>query len=74
MTTRLLTIPKFARATGLTYWLTRELVNRGDIPSLQVGPRRRVDARFIERWTQGIGQPAIPSTQRSPTSRRGRIY
>jgi hypothetical protein len=52
-TTKLLTIPAFARATGLSTWLARELVRRGDIPSVQVGPRHRIDARWVERWTTG---------------------
>jgi hypothetical protein len=50
-TTKLLTIPAFARITGLSTWLARELVRRGDIPSVQVGPRKRIDSRWVERWT-----------------------
>jgi excisionase family DNA binding protein len=57
--TKLLTIPDFAEVTGLSYWLARELVNRGDIPSVRVGTRRRIDARVVERWTHGE-QPTVP--------------
>jgi hypothetical protein len=56
MKTQLLTIPQFAKATGLTYWLARDLVNRGDIPSVQVGSRRRGEARMVERWLKGEHQ------------------
>jgi hypothetical protein len=49
--TELVSIPAFARLTGLKTALARELVKRGDIPSIQVGPRRRIDVRFIEAWT-----------------------
>ena len=49
--TKLLSIREFAEATGLSIWLARELVNRGDVPSVRVGPRRRVDIRFVEKWT-----------------------
>jgi len=48
----LLTIPKFARATGLSVWLVRRSVQRGDIPSVRVGPRQYIDARLISRWTR----------------------
>jgi excisionase family DNA binding protein len=49
--TKLLSIPEFAKATGISVRLARELVNRGDVPSVRVGPRRRVDIRFVEKWT-----------------------
>jgi excisionase family DNA binding protein len=48
--TKLLTIPEFARATGLNYWLAWQLVRRGNIPSVAVGTRRRIDVRWIEQW------------------------
>lgn len=48
--TKLLTIPQFARATGLTYSLSWQLVRQGRIPSVMVGTRRRIDARWIDQW------------------------
>jgi excisionase family DNA binding protein len=51
--TKLLTIPEFAKETGLKYWLARELVIRGDVESVQVGTRRRVSSEFVEKWTRG---------------------
>jgi hypothetical protein len=52
--TRLLTIPEFAKMTGLAYWLARNLVLDGRIPSIDVGsPLRslkRVDERFVKEW------------------------
>lgn len=56
--TKLLTIPEFANATGLTYGLARELVIRGDVPHVLVGTRRRVDSRWIEKWT-ACGNPEL---------------
>jgi excisionase family DNA binding protein len=48
--TKLLTIPKFARETGLPYRLCLQLVQSGDIPSVPVGSRRRIDIRWVEQW------------------------
>jgi hypothetical protein len=35
---------KFAERAGLSFWLARALVLRGEIPSVQCGRRRRVSA------------------------------
>ena len=60
-TERLVTIPAFARMAGLNYLHALELVKRGDIPSVQVGPRRRINSRWIERWLdEGNAQPPDP--------------
>jgi excisionase family DNA binding protein len=56
--TKLLTVPQFAEATGLSDPLARALVNRGDVPSVLVGRRRRVDARWVEKWVN-LGNPEI---------------
>ncbi len=56
-TTKLLTIPEFANATGISETLARTLVNRGDVPSIPVGRRRRVDARWVEKWTNTANPP-----------------
>jgi excisionase family DNA binding protein len=58
--TKLLTVPQFANATGLSDSLARTLVNSGQVPSIQVGRRRRVDARWIEKWT-ATANPEIPT-------------
>jgi hypothetical protein len=52
--TKLITIPRFAEATGLSYRLCR-LVETGQIPSVAVGPRRRIDVRWIDQWLEGGG-------------------
>jgi excisionase family DNA binding protein len=57
--TQLLTIPDFARRTGLPVTLARHLVYRGGVPSVRVGRRRRVDVRWVERWL-AQGNPDIP--------------
>jgi excisionase family DNA binding protein len=57
--TRLLTIPKFAEATGLKYRLCLHLVESGRIPSVPVGCRRRIDVRWIEQWL-AVGGYQLP--------------
>jgi excisionase family DNA binding protein len=64
--TRLLTIPEFARATGLSYRLCLHLVQMGDIPSVPVGSRRRIDVRWLERWLEAGGFP-VPHRAESQT-------
>ena len=48
--TRLLTIPRFAKMTGLAYRHALHLVETGQNPSVAVGPRRRVDMRWVDQW------------------------
>ena len=48
--TKLITIPKFAAATGLPYRLCLHLIGTGQIPSVAVGRRRRIDVRWVEQW------------------------
>jgi hypothetical protein len=48
--TTLITIPKFAEVTGLSYRLCLQLVGTGKIPSVPVGCRRRIDSRWIVQW------------------------
>lgn len=52
--TKLITIPKFAETTGLSYRLCLQLIGTGQIPSILVGRRRRIDLRWVEQWlTEG---------------------
>ena len=53
--TKLITIPKFAGLTGLSYRLCLHLVETGQIPSLPVGRRRRIDIRWVDQWLAGGG-------------------
>jgi excisionase family DNA binding protein len=53
--TRLITIPKFAQETGLPYRLCLQLVGNGQIPSVPVGGRRRIDVRWVEQWLAAGG-------------------
>jgi excisionase family DNA binding protein len=53
--TKLITIPKFAETTGLSYRLCLQLVEKGSIPSVSVGSRRRIDVRWIEQWLSSGG-------------------
>ena len=50
MMTKLITIPKFAETTGLSYRLCLHLVGTGQIPSVPVGRRRRIDVRWVDQW------------------------
>jgi excisionase family DNA binding protein len=61
--TKLMTIPKFAEATGLSYRLCLQLVQEGSIPSVPVGTRRRIDIRWVEQWLAvgGYTNPALRS-------------
>jgi hypothetical protein len=47
--TRLLPISTVAEITGLRAELIRGLVGRGEWPSIRIGPRRRIDERFIRQ-------------------------
>jgi excisionase family DNA binding protein len=53
--TKLITIPRFAELTGLPYRLCLHLVGTGQIPSIPVGRRRRIDGRWVEQWLAGGG-------------------
>jgi excisionase family DNA binding protein len=53
--TKLITIPEFARATGLAYRLCLQLVGTGKIPSVPVGGRRRIDLRWVGQWLAAGG-------------------
>lgn len=54
----LISIRQFAKATGLNYKLARRLVLSGAIPSKQIGCRRRISARWLERWLEESGAAA----------------
>ena len=68
MMTKLITIPKFAESTGLSYRLCLHLVETGQIPSVAVGRRHRIDVRWVEQWLATGGY--LSSGQESPTQHR----
>jgi excisionase family DNA binding protein len=68
MMTKLITIPKFAAATGLPYRLCLHLIGTGQIPSVAVGRRRRIDVRWVEQWLATGGY--LSSGQEAPTQHR----
>jgi excisionase family DNA binding protein len=53
--TKLITIPKFAELTGLPYRLCLHLVGTGQIPSVPVGRRCRIDVRWLDQWLASGG-------------------
>ena len=72
MMTKLITIPKFAEATGLPYRLCLHLVGTGQIPSVPVGCRRRIDLRWVDQWLAGGGYRPLgeQSTEGHEVARR----
>jgi hypothetical protein len=70
--TKLITIPKFAEATGLPYRLCLHLVGTSQIPSVPVGRRQRIDVRWAEQWLAAGGYcpPVQDSSTRHPKSVR----
>jgi excisionase family DNA binding protein len=65
--TKLITIPRFAQATGLPYRLCLQLVSAGSIPSVPVGSRRRIDVRWVEQWlSKGGYRPPREQTRSRP--------
>lgn len=57
--TKLLSISGFGRATGLGHRLAHKLVKSGEVPSVKVGSRRRVDVRWVRHWLQQA-TPGVP--------------
>jgi excisionase family DNA binding protein len=53
--TKLITIPRFAKLTGLPYRLCLQMVEERQIPSIPVGRRRRIDVRWLVQWLAGGG-------------------
>lgn len=70
--TKLLTIPKFAQATGLSYRLCLQLVESEEIPSVPVGSRRRIDVRWVEQWLAAGGYRPMNATEHDHATLRGR--
>jgi len=63
--TKLITIPRFAKLTGLPCRLCIHLVGAGQIPSVPVGHRRRIDVRWVDQWLAGGGyRPDGGATER----------
>jgi excisionase family DNA binding protein len=65
--TQLITIPQFARATGLSYRLCLALGSSGKIPSVEVGGRRRIDVRWVDQWLAAGGYRGEYRRQKSPS-------
>jgi excisionase family DNA binding protein len=47
-----ISIREFAKTTGINYKLARRLVLSGAVPSRQIGRRRRISTRWLERWLE----------------------
>jgi len=73
--TKLITIPKFAAATGLPYRLWSSPDWNGPDSVCRVGRRRRIDVRWVEQWLatavtvrteDAAAQPELNENIRSP--------
>ena len=64
MMTKLITIPKFAEATGLPYRLCLHLVETGQIPSVRCWTplpyRRTLGGAMVGRWRLSPGWGTLP--------------
>jgi hypothetical protein len=48
----LISVRKFSEITGIGYKRSRQLVLSGAIPSKEVGCRRLISARWLDRWLE----------------------
>jgi excisionase family DNA binding protein len=69
--TKLITIPRFAELTGLPYRLCLHLVVTGQMPSVPVGRRRRIDVRWVDQWLAGGGYRPDGELRRATESGHG---
>jgi hypothetical protein len=58
----LMSIRRFSRVTGIGYKRSRQLVISGEVPSKQVGSRKLISTRWVERWLEEstIIEPSRP--------------
>jgi excisionase family DNA binding protein len=66
--TKLITVPRFAAATGLPYRLCLQLIGTGQIPSVAVGRRRRIDVRWLAQW---LATGGYRSSEKDPAQQTG---
>ena len=55
----LISVRQFSQVTGIGYKRSRQLVSSGAIPSKQVGCRRLISARWLDRWLEGDAADAV---------------
>jgi len=48
----LISVRQFSAVTGIGYKRSRQLVSSGAIPSKQVGCRRLISTRWLDRWLE----------------------
>jgi excisionase family DNA binding protein len=48
----LISVRQFSEVTGIGYKRSRQLVSSGTIPSKQVGCRRLISTRWLDRWLE----------------------
>ena len=55
----LISVRQFSQVTGLGYKRSRQLVSSGAIPSKQIGRRRLISARWLDRWLEEDAAGAV---------------
>ncbi|MGO4884238.1 MAG: excisionase family DNA-binding protein [Bryobacteraceae bacterium] len=57
----LISVRQFSQVTGIGYKRSRQLVSSGTIPSKQVGRRRLISIRWLDRWLEeGAAGDQVP--------------
>jgi hypothetical protein len=54
MNKKLISIPDFARAAGISEGLARELVRNGKVPTIIVGTRHKIDSEWVAGWLSSV--------------------
>lgn len=57
----LISVRQFSQITGIGYKSSRQLVSSGAIPSKEVGCRRLISARWLDRWLEDDAAIAVVS-------------
>jgi len=60
--TKLLSIPQFARATGLSDAAARAMIRDKQLPPVSVGRRQRVDVRWVLKWLATANPDVSPAS------------
>jgi hypothetical protein len=62
----LISVRQFSQVTGIGYKRSRLLVLSGAIPSKQVGCRRLISVRWLDRWLEEDAKGAVASVAGEP--------
>ncbi len=57
MSKRLISIPEFARIVGISGPTARAMVRNGDVPTVRIRTRHRIDSEWLKTWLAGKNEP-----------------